>query len=141
MPSIDFYILPHSGTPARLLFACRLLEKAYQQGHTLQVHLENADITHTLDALLWTFRDNSFIPHELSSASSIAPIQLGYNPTAALSGDILLNLHPEIPVFHESFKRVLEIMTTEPEQETLRENHRRLYEDRGYQITTHVLKG
>jgi DNA polymerase III subunit chi len=80
MPSIDFYMISAQGDQARLLFACRLLEKAYQQQHNIVVHVEMREKAQTLDNLLWTFRDDSFIPHKLQQEAeeNTAPIQISY---------------------------------------------------------------
>lgn len=143
MPSIDFYFIPAQGAQARFLFACRLLEKAYQQKHQIYVHTEAPEKSDLLDKLLWTFRDESFIPHQIQSAHpatpGAAPIQIGHGSLEAAHQDILLNLHPEIPAFHNRFTRILEIITAEPTMQTLAKEHREFYEEKGYKISLHQL--
>jgi DNA polymerase-3 subunit chi len=141
MPRIDFYLLPHEGPQARLLFACRLLEKAYSQQHQVYVHLEDAEKARLLDTLLWTFRDESFIPHQLDTPGqqAAAPILLGHCATTVKHQDILLNMHPEIPAFHENFARILEIIGPEASLRSLAEEHRIFYATKGYTITQHQL--
>jgi len=141
MSRVDFYFIPQAGPQARLLFACRLLEKAYLQQHQIYVHLENAEKARFLDQLLWTFRDDSFIPHQLheQKAGLTAPIQLGYTATPDTQAEILLNLHSEIPAFHDRFKRILEITPKESVTLALAQEHRAFYEEKGYTINAHHL--
>lgn len=141
MPSVDFYFIAPEGPEARLLFACRLLEKAYLQQHQIYVQVEDAQKAQYLNNLLWTFRDESFIPHSLQESveTAAAPIQIGYSQQAPAHQDILLNLSSEIPSFHETFKRILEVIPNGQEQETKAEEHREFYDQKGYKITTHQL--
>jgi DNA polymerase-3 subunit chi len=58
-----------------------------------------------LDNLLWTFRQDSFIPHHIhdssrvdsSGADSSVPVLIGQQPAATNTDDILLVLTPELP--------------------------------------------
>lgn len=141
MSRVDFYFIPQQGSQARLLFACRLLEKAYQQQHQIYVHLETAEKARFFDQLLWTYRDDSFIPHQFQNEKTGlgSPIQIGYSPTPDTEAEILLNMHPEIPSFHGRFKRILEIMPKEDATLALAEEHRAFYEEKGYTINSHQL--
>ena len=67
MPSIrvDFYLLPSYQNDARWLIACRLLEKAYAKGHKVYVLCNNQQDAELLEDLLWTLKEESFIPHTL----------------------------------------------------------------------------
>jgi len=138
MSRVDFYLIPQAGAQARLLFACRLLEKAYQQEQPVYVHLENAEKARFFDQLLWTYRDDSFIPHHLieEKANLNSPIQLGYTPQPATQAEILLNLGGDVPQFHERFKRILEILP--PDAET--HPARAFYEAQGYTINQHQIR-
>src|SRR5690349_4068430 len=113
MPRVDLYLISQPGPEARLLFACRLLEKAYQQEQPVYVHLENAEKARFFDQLLWTYRNDSFIPHHLLEEKSrlSSPILLGYQAEVKPQADILLNLGCDLPAFHDQFKRVLEILS------------------------------
>ncbi len=139
MSRVDFYMVPQAGPKARFLFACRLLEKAYQQAQPVYVHLENAEKGRFFDQLLWTYRDDSFLPHHLSEEkpSLISPIQLGYSARPKTEAAILLNLHSEIPAFHALFQRILEILPQGSEKDTRTEQIRAFYEANGYTIQSH----
>lgn len=139
MSRVDFYLLPPAGPQARLLFACRLLEKVYQQEQAVYVHLENAEKARFFDELLWTYRDASFLPHHLSEdkPSLSSPIQLGYSAEPQTQARILLNLHTTIPTFHTHFERILEILPEEADFIVRMEAARVFYKENGYTIHSH----
>ena len=60
---VDFYTLGEPDRRARLVTACRLAEKAYDQGLRVAVRTASAAETAEFDELLWTFADRSFVPH------------------------------------------------------------------------------
>ena len=69
---IDFYLLQdvadneEKASQSKYALACRLIEKAYLRGHKVFVFCNNRQEAETLDELLWTFKEDSFIPHNLS---------------------------------------------------------------------------
>ena len=65
MTKIDFYQIESDEAP--LLFSCRLVAKIYRLGHQVHIHTENEAQAKEIDALLWHFRPESFIPHTLDN--------------------------------------------------------------------------
>jgi DNA polymerase-3 subunit chi len=142
MPKIDFYILPESDEKMRLLFACRLIEKAYKQKHRIYIHADNEREAHALDEMLWTYREESFLPHNLygDGPEPAPPIQIGFNSTPHKHHDILINLSRQIPTFHAQFQRLLELVSHDTTaQEAARERYR-FYRTQGFEINTHKLQ-
>ncbi len=136
----DFYLLTTDSAEERLLVACRLLEKAYQREHRVFVYCDNQNAAHTIDELLWTFKAESFIPHNLQGEGPEPPppIQIGHGEEPRGFNDILLNLAITIPPFYARFKRVIEIIAaTDPAKEIGRE-HYKTY--RAYGLTLHTHK-
>ena len=76
---VDFYILAAADSAARLRFACRLAEKAYHLKHRVHLHTASAAAAADVDDLLWTFRQGSFVPHEVvrPGQASQSPYSLG----------------------------------------------------------------
>lgn len=139
---IDFYILPDTETQARFRFACRLLEKAYQQKHRVYIHTDNTTDANRLDEMLWTYRDDSFIPHNLigEGPEPAPPIQIGFGAAPANHRGILLNLSNTVPDFYPQFQRILEIIPNDATaQEQGRERYR-IYRTNGLNINTHKLQ-
>lgn len=130
---IDFYLLDQAEPQAKLQFACRLLEKAYAQQRRVFVQCVNQAQAEALDELLWTFKEDSFIPHHLQGEGPEPPppIQIGYSMATEPSGysDILLNLSNEIPTFYLNFQRVIEIVLEEETSKEISRQHYRQYRE------------
>lgn len=143
MPSIrvDFYLLASNQNDARWLIACRLLEKAYAKGHKVYVLCNNQQDAELLDELLWTFKDDSFIPHNLQGEGPEPPppIQIGYGREPRGFNDILLNLANYIPDFYPKFKRIMEIVINEETDKEQSRAHYRDYRAKGCELHTHQI--
>lgn len=138
MTRVDFYVVQAG---SREHTACKLVEKAYQQGHRVYVHAESAGHARQLDELLWTFRDGSFLPHECYEPgnSCESPIVVGHHEAPETDADVLINLAAAVPLFFSRFLRVAEIIGgDEQARQTGRERYR-FYRDRGYPLDTHEL--
>lgn len=142
MPKIDFYTLPEGGAKARLILACRLIEKAYKNQHRVYINTENEAEAHQLDEMLWTYREDSFLPHNIygEGPEPTPPIQIGFAVTPEKHRDILINLSNQVPSFFEQFNRVLEIVANEPDMQARSRENYRVYRTQGYEITTHKLQ-
>lgn len=138
MPKIDFYILSEG---SRLQLACLLIDKAYKNQHRVYVHTENQQEAHQLDELIWTFRDESFIPHNLygEGPEPAPPIQIGFSLRPEKHRDILINLSPTIPEFFQQFNRVLELVANDARDQEIARDRFRQYRSQGFEIKTHKL--
>ena len=95
MTEVDFYILNNDDALQRARFACRLADKAYKLGHRVYIHTESAQQTNQLDDLLWTFQQNSFVPHCVFDGDDRhTPVQLGHDAEPDASHAVLINLAP-----------------------------------------------
>ncbi|MEH6357410.1 MAG: DNA polymerase III subunit chi [Pseudomonadales bacterium] len=145
MTRIDFYILPDSEQQARLLFICRLVEKAYKQNHRLYIHTDSETTSKTIDDLLWSFRPESFIPHHLlEDTTAPAPIAIGHGDNSGIGcgdhHDVLINLSNDIPDFFSRFERCIEIVIQQPDVLETTRKHFGFYRERGYPLNTHDLR-
>ena len=140
MARIDFYVLSQSGEQARQLFACRLAEKAYKLEHTVHIHTGDEATANRIDELLWTFRDGSFVPHDVVSAGSEAPrapVSVGSNPAYGVSRDLLINLDDEIPACAGAFPRIAELVTSDDDSKQKSRRRFVAYRDEGHELETH----
>ncbi|CEG57948.1 DNA polymerase III subunit chi [Legionella fallonii] len=139
---VDFYLLASDQPDALWLVACRLLEKAYKRNHKVYVHCGSQNDAEFLDDLLWSFRDDSFIPHNLigEGPEPPPPIQIGFGKEPRGFNDILLNLAPEIPAFHSKFKRVMELVSNQETEKEQSRIHYKEYRAKGYELHTHHLE-
>lgn len=141
MSKIDFYLIPTTSEIDRLTFACRLIEKIYKQQRRIYIHTESQTAAHHLDELLWTYRNDSFLPHHLvgEGPDPVPPIQIGYTTLLPKQQDILMNLCPGAPEFYKQFSRVVELITEDPDITALGRERYKLYRSQGCNISTHKL--
>lgn len=139
---VDFYLLSSSEASARLLLTCRLLEKAYLRGHRVFVYCNNQQEAEAVDELLWTFKENSFIPHNLQGEGPEPPppIQIGYGDEPRNFNEILINLADQIPPFYPRFRRVIEIVAHDEAAKELSRQHYREYRSRQCELQTHEIE-
>lgn len=142
MPTVDFYLIPTHSDKERLDFACRLIEKIYKQQRRIYIHAENQKSAHLLDELLWTYREDSFLPHHLygEGPEPVPPIQIGYDAEPKQHQDILINLSTTIPSFYKSFTRVLELISEDSAITIAGRTRYKQYRADLCPITTHKLE-
>lgn len=141
MPRIDFYLIKENYLEARNSFACRVVDKAYQQGHKVYIYTSTAEEAQRLNDLLWTFRDDSFIPHTVfGEISTITPpIQIGNQSPPQEHTDILINLTSQLPDFYRQFQRVIEIIPDIAELRNAARHAYRNYREAGNELQLHDL--
>ena len=142
MTQVDFYILDSDSDDARLLLACKIVDKATQLDHHVYVHSTSDDEARKLDELLWTFAQGSFIPHsvvrsELESPP-LEPVLIGVNqPPGPGLWNVLVNLAADVPDFFSRYERVAEVVDANPVRREQSRERYRFYRDRGYKLNTH----
>lgn len=139
MTQIDFYILPETTSDARWLFACRLIDKVQRMGIRTLVVMDNEAEARQLDELLWTFKPESFIPHQLINGGKPAQVEITYDTETGDHQGLLLNLSKIVPPYFSRFERLSEVVIQEPQSlQTSRERFG-FYKQRGYPIETRKL--
>jgi len=141
MTQVDFYIIDPDNGENRQHYACRLTDKAYRQGRRVYIHTGSPGESQMLDRLLWTFRDQSFVPHGIAGTTDpeFTPVLIGDQPPPEQADDVLINLSlaAEPPSFFSRFERVAEIVDQQNEVKQTSRRHYRFYLDRGYPLNTH----
>ena len=141
MTRVNFYVLENDDAANYAQFVCRLSEKVCSRSDGVFIHSADETQTRQLDELLWSFREQSFLPHQLDNEGIDArTILIQHDATHEIPAShhkVLINLNPEIPSFFSQFERVVEIISgDEKEREKGRERYR-FYRDRGYPLETH----
>jgi DNA polymerase-3 subunit chi len=141
MTRVSFYILKGSVEHDRQVFACRLIEKAYKQGHHIYIHTDNTDKAEQVNQFLWSFRADSFVPHQLIDGPNAehCPVLIGHNTSPPRLMDLLINLGTEQPIFFSQFERVAEFINDDKQLKVLGRERYRFYQQRGYELTTHKI--
>jgi len=144
MTRIHFYLLESFDPQNRLVTACRLIEKAWRQGHQVFLRTDSEANTQALDNLLWTFRQGSFLPHEVFDGQTEAgdtPIWLGHGATPEFIADVLVNLGTDLPEGFERFQRLAEIIDQDEMVKAAGRLRFKGYRERGCAPETHKLEG
>ena len=140
MSRIDFYILAEAGESARHVFACRLAEKAYRLNNSVYIRTLDNSLAKRIDDLLWTFRDGSFVPHEIVDARkpAEAPVTIGGDGGSGVEGsDLLINLSQDIPANIAAFPRIAEIVSSDEDSRLQSRQRFAAYRDQGHTLDTH----
>ena len=109
---VDFYVLETDSNSGRLKLACRVVEKAYTSGHSVYLQARNDDETRTLDDLLWTFSQSSFVPHASGEEpnETNVPVQISHLPPRPGQAEIVVSVADDPVSNYSSFMRVAEIV-------------------------------
>lgn len=142
-PKVDFYPLTEPDHRARLVTACRLAEKGYQQGLRVAVRTANPAETAEFDDLLWTFADQSFVPHGVWPAepdvASVTPVLVGSSGLPATHRDLLINLGHDAPPDFSAYARVCDVVGGDEEAKKAGRHRWRTYRDAGCAPEAHPL--
>ncbi|MBK7902153.1 MAG: DNA polymerase III subunit chi [Proteobacteria bacterium] len=140
---VDFYPLGEPDRRARLVTACRLAEKAYDQGLRVAVRTASAAETAEFDELLWTFADRSFVPHVVwpSEPDVVAatPVVVGSSSLPASHRDVLINLAPDAPADFSAYARICEVVGGDEDAKKAGRLRWRTYRDAGCAPEAHPL--
>ena len=140
MTRIDFYVLDNPTPDLHDRMLCRVVEKAWQQGHSIYVQCEDAGQARAFDTLLWRFQDTSFVPHALADTeSSDAPVLIGMRPESVRVPDVLVNLSQHVPATASQFTRVVETAGFDDASRSAARTRYRHYQERGFPLNTHKL--
>lgn len=143
MTRVDFYLVESADPHSRRVTACRLIEKAWRQGHKVYLQTASEAETGLMDNLLWTFRQGSFVPHEVYAGQGEAgetPIWLGHGAAPEFMADVLVNLGTDLPAGFERFGRLAEIVDQDEAVKRAGRVRYRGYQGQGCEVLTHELK-
>ena len=132
MTRIDFYQL----NPQRHRYdqvVCQLCQKAYDSKQFTLLLTQNRQQSQHLDQKLWTYSDDSFLPHDgEESEDLVTPILIHDNPDPKGNRQLLINLSPSVPIYFAQFERVIELVTEDNKSQA--REHYSYYKERGYPL-------
>ncbi len=141
MSQVNFYIL---NTVSIEQFTCQLVEKVFQKGHEIHIFTKDSQQTERLDQLLWTYDEQSFLPHVAATENNTdlqrdTPVTISHHAEHALTSDVLINLRAEIPAFYPQFNRVAELVSADPQQRQTARVRYKQYQQQGNAVTSHEI--
>lgn len=139
MPTVEFHILSEAGDIARMRYACQLVDAAYSQGKRIVIHVSDDNEAQKLDDMLWTFRDQAFIPHEIATAQSPANARImaliGTSVPDSFSTQ-LINIGTAIPAKLESLQHVIEVVDADAQRKQQARERYKQYRELGCTLET-----
>lgn len=131
----------HTGVADPVAFACRLLRKAWRQGHRMLVTAPPARLAE-LDRVLWTFEEREFLPHVRLPGASAAvaartPVWLAASADVEDAPALLINVGAAAPEPPQRFERLIEIVSAEPDDADAGRARWRQYKAAGLEIKHH----
>jgi DNA polymerase-3 subunit chi len=142
MQRVDFYILEGSDARERWRFACRIIDKAFEAEQRVLVCLDNAADLAAFDELLWTFAQDSFVPHEPLSVESDweeTPVLLSCALAPRTPADVVVNLGSSVPTSAAQSASVIEIVDADATRRQAGRVRYKQYKELGVEPTTHKL--
>lgn len=140
MSRVDFYVLSAEAPDARLRYACRLAERAVEQG--CHVYIQTPDVQR-VDDMLWTFSDGSFLPHEIYRGQPASHprvmVMLGSDAGPASHRSLLINLVDAMPPDVNAYDRIAEIVDVDPERKRSARERYKQYREQGCALESHNL--
>ena len=140
---VDFYVLAATDQRTRLTTACRLVEKAYEQGLRVAVRTSAPAETVEIDELMWTFSDRSFVPNGVWPAdadfAAATPVLISSGALPDSHRDVLVNLGTDVPADFATFSRVCEVVAGDEDARRRGRLRWRGYRDAGLAPETHNL--
>lgn len=140
MPQVEFHILNEAGDQARVRYACGLIQQAHEQNQRTYVYAADEAQAKMMDDLLWTFRDQAFIPHELRADTSPSHPRIsaviGLIDKSLNEFETLINLSNVTPTAASSFSRVFEVVDADATHKQLARERYKQYRERGFTLNT-----
>lgn len=142
-PKVDFYVIAAPDRRSRLTTACRLAEKAYDQGFRVSVRTSGPAETAEFDDLLWTFSDRSFVPHGVwpvePDFAAATPVLISSGAMPESHRDVLLNLGVDLPQEFGEFARICEVVGGDEDSKRGARMRWRAYKEAGLAPENHNL--
>jgi DNA polymerase-3 subunit chi len=129
MHRADLYLLSTPSMSDQIDFVCRLCEKAVDEYQRIHIQTEQSLQNEALDTALWTFKAESFLPHEIvfPDKKPLAPILIDtrdMNEAYFLDTNLLILLSNALP---ENVQRYDRLCIVVPNHEADIQQARQLY--------------
>ena len=142
MKQADFYLLDQTEKEKSYRWACQWVYSAWKEKRSVYIHCENEVEAKIVDDMLWTFKDTSFIPHQLISASdptNAITIWIGHDAILVTppATQVLLNLTQNQPDCFSHFAHIIEVVPQAVDERSHAREKYKIYKKAGYECVTH----
>ncbi len=142
LPKVNFYVLSSQSEQGRQAFACKLAEKAFRLGFKTYILTNTFPQAQQMDKLLWTFRANSFVPHEIYQdhlPSTANTVIIGTQQPPAPWQHTLINLSTYCPEQIAQAEQIFELLDNDETQKQAGRLRYRHYQTLGITPNTHKM--
>lgn len=146
MKQVDFYLINNQVNDAKYKLASRLANKLQRSDMRALVVTDTDEDASTLDRIMWSFNDASFLAHDnLSEQNTRSKIHIGAHNTVsqavlARNYDVLINLATDIPMFNHHFERIAEIVEVDERAKLAGRARYKSYKTEGFEIKMHTIE-
>lgn len=138
---VSFYSLADGVQGDRFQLSCRLVERIYGQGLRIFIEVASEQEARHLDRLLWTFREQSFIPHGIQGETDLelTPVLIRCGADISDARPVLINLTAGRPDSYERYERLCEVVDHDPEIRSAARERYRYYRSLGLPLDHHKI--
>ena len=138
MARADFYLIDKPRfRDDPLLLVCELVKRAYTAEQPTLILARSQEQADELDAKLWEFDEDSFIPHQIAGDDDDALTAVLIAPPGVETADrnLVVNLRDECA--EGTFERVLEVVAADSAERDGSRVRWSEYKRRGFELTKH----
>jgi len=144
MPHVDFYILPDDQLSSLHAYACKLAEQYWQSGKRVLIQTDSVENSKILNELLWSVREDSFIPHGIATlepADQQQPILISHQKINDANFHIIINLSSRPGDIAEANDlKIDEILNQDEARKQSGRLNYKVYRDLGFTLKHHTLE-
>lgn len=132
MTQVFFY----HGASDKIAAACALISGAWAKRKAMLVYAPDQPVADSIDRLLWTRDQLSFIPHCRADSPLAAetPILIADRLEQVAQTERLMNLSSEIPAAYQRFQSLIEVVGQEEEERQAARERVRFYKEQGCEV-------
>ena len=120
-----------------LIYVCKLIERGYKQNiNPIFIKTDTQKQAEELDKILWTFRQESYIPHTLvdQDSNNTQPVQIGWIDNEIEDAEAIINLSDGMPDISNHLKKIHEIIENIDEKKEKARERWKKYKSIGFNI-------
>jgi len=138
MPRADFYLIDKPRfREDPLLLVCELVRKAFASEQPTVILARSQDQAEAIDARLWDFSDDAFIPHQIAGDEDDAITAVLIVPPGIDADERPLAINLRDGCALGRHERVLEVVAAEPAEREGSRKRWKEYQQRGYALSKH----
>lgn len=140
MPRADFYLIDKPRfREDPLLLVCELARKAFAAEQATVIFARSQDQAEAIDARLWDFSDDAFIPHQIAGDEDDAITAVLIVPPGIDADErpLAINLRDDCALGRH--ERILEVVAADPAERDGSRQRWKEYQQRGYELSKHEM--